>query len=76
MKSAQLRSVLESAKGGYFSSDIITDFLYGAEDGSDLHPSMDEITYLNVLRSWTSSQWTDLLSKYVFLKLLWFDLTS
>ena len=61
----KLRSALEGSKGDYFSGDIINDFLYGAEDGSELHPSMDEITYYNVLRSWTSSQWTTLLSKYV-----------
>jgi len=61
----QLRSVVEGSKGGHFSRDIISDFLYGAEDGSELHPSMDEIRYYNILRSWTSSQWTTLLSKYV-----------
>jgi Zn-dependent M16 (insulinase) family peptidase len=26
---------------------------------------MDEIKYYNILRSWTSDQWTALLSKYV-----------
>ena len=66
MKSEQLRRKLESKKGNYFYENFITDFLYGAEDGSELHPSMDEITYHNILRSWTSSQWTAILSKYVF----------
>lgn len=62
----QLRSRLESAKEETFSSTIITDLLYGAEDGSELHRSMDEITYYNILRGWTSSQWISLLSKYVY----------
>jgi hypothetical protein len=57
----QLRSKLESAKGDTFSGNIITDFLYGAEDGSELHPSMDEINSYSALRSWTSDQWTQLL---------------
>ena len=64
-KSGQLRSALESEKGDYFSNTIICDFLYGAEDGSELHPSMDRMRYSNILRSWTSSQWTALLSEYV-----------
>lgn len=65
-KSGQLRRDLEDTKEGYFSTTIICDFLYGAEDGSELDPAMDEIMYYNILRSWTSSQWTALLSKYVF----------
>src|SRR5258708_32081476 len=65
-KSEQLRRSLESSKGDYFSPTIISDFLYGAEDGSDLDRSMDGIGYHNTLRSWTNSQWAALLSKYVF----------
>jgi len=65
-RSGQLLSNLETSKGDYFVSNIIDDFLYGTEDGSELHPSMDETKYYNTLRSWTSSQWTALLSKYVF----------
>ncbi|KDR85083.1 hypothetical protein GALMADRAFT_233694 [Galerina marginata CBS 339.88] len=60
----QLRSKLESAKGDTFSGTIITDFLYGAEDGSEIQRSMDEINYYLQLKSWTSEQWTSLLSKY------------
>ena len=62
-RSVQLRSILETSKGGHFSKNIITDVLYGAEDGSELHSSMDEITIYNILRTWTSSQWGALLSK-------------
>ncbi|KAF9229385.1 hypothetical protein BS17DRAFT_771387 [Gyrodon lividus] len=60
----QLRSKLESAKGDTFSGTIITDFLYGAPDGSDLHGALDEIKYYNILRTWSSSQWTELLKRY------------
>lgn len=61
----QLRSKLESSKGDTFSSTVITDFLYGAEDGSELEGSMDEINQFAEVRKWTSKQWTDLLQKYV-----------
>ncbi|KAH0838376.1 Metalloenzyme, LuxS/M16 peptidase-like protein [Lanmaoa asiatica] len=57
----QLRSKLESAKGDTFSGTIITDFLYGAADGSDLRGALDEIKYYNILRTWSNSQWTELL---------------
>ncbi|KAJ7254026.1 Metalloenzyme, LuxS/M16 peptidase-like protein [Mycena haematopus] len=60
----QLRSKLESSKGDAFSSTVITDFLYGAEDGSELEASMDEINQFAEVRKWTNKQWTDLLQKY------------
>ncbi|KAH9837131.1 Metalloenzyme, LuxS/M16 peptidase-like protein [Rhodofomes roseus] len=60
----QLRSKLESAKGETFSGNVIGDFLYGAEDGSDLKASMDDIVYYAELRTWSSKQWTDLLRQY------------
>ena len=44
---------------------IITDFLYGSEDGSDLKAAMDEINYYTELRQWTSQQWSNLLRKCV-----------
>ncbi|KAH7911953.1 Metalloenzyme, LuxS/M16 peptidase-like protein [Hygrophoropsis aurantiaca] len=60
----QLRSKLESSKGDEFSGAIITDFLYGAADGSDLHSALDEINYYATLRTWSNKQWADLLTKY------------
>ncbi|KZT05962.1 uncharacterized protein LAESUDRAFT_701454 [Laetiporus sulphureus 93-53] len=60
----QLRSKIETSKGDTFSGTIITDFLYGAEDGSELDPSMDEINQYAQLRKWSSKNWTDLLRKY------------
>ncbi|TFK57173.1 hypothetical protein OE88DRAFT_1650788 [Heliocybe sulcata] len=60
----QLRSKLESAKGDTFSGSVITDFLYGKEDASELLPAMDEINYYNVLKKWTNAEWVALLQKY------------
>jgi len=60
----QLRSKLESSKGDTFSGSIITDFLYGAEDGSDLGPSLNELQYYAKLRQWSEKQWVDLLKRY------------
>ncbi|KAJ7597129.1 Metalloenzyme, LuxS/M16 peptidase-like protein [Mycena floridula] len=60
----QLRSKLESTKGDTFSDTVISDFLYGAEDGSELEASMDEINQYAELRKWTSKDWTDLLQRY------------
>ena len=59
----QMRSQLESRKGDSFSGTVISDFLYGAVDGSDLHSSMDEINQYTTLRSWSSLKWTNLLSQ-------------
>jgi Zn-dependent M16 (insulinase) family peptidase len=55
---------LESAKGDTFSSAVINDVLYGAEDGSELLASMDEMKYYEQLRNWSSEQWSTLLRKY------------
>ncbi|KAI0375392.1 hypothetical protein BV20DRAFT_960528 [Pilatotrama ljubarskyi] len=60
----QLRSKVESSQGDTFSGNVITDFLYGSEDGSELAPSMDEINQYAELKKWTSKQWADLLRKY------------
>ncbi len=63
----QLRSKLESSKGDTFSSTVISDFLYGPEDGSELAKAVDDIKQYEELRKWTSKQWTDLLSEFVSL---------
>ncbi|KAI0673522.1 Metalloenzyme, LuxS/M16 peptidase-like protein [Trametes maxima] len=60
----QLRSKVESSQGDTFSGNVITDSLYGSEDGSELAPSMDEINQYAELKQWTNKQWTDLLRKY------------
>lgn len=59
----QLRSKLESEKGDTFSGGVISDFLYGATDGSDLMGAMDDMNYYTQLRIWDSKHWGDLLQK-------------
>lgn len=59
----QLRSRIESSKGDAFSTIIITDFLYGKEDGSELRQALNEIDDYEILRKWSSKQWADLLKK-------------
>jgi Zn-dependent M16 (insulinase) family peptidase len=60
-KERQFRSQLESDKGNSFSNTLISHFLYGAVDGSDLNASMDVINHYAILRSWSSQKWADLL---------------
>ena len=62
----QLRSKVESSKGDTFSGNVITDFLYGAEDGSHLGPSLDDVSRYATLRTWTNDDWVRVLRKYVF----------
>ncbi|EPQ60716.1 hypothetical protein GLOTRDRAFT_30984 [Gloeophyllum trabeum ATCC 11539] len=62
----QLLSKLESAKGDTFSGTVITDFLYGKEDASELLPAMDEINYYNALKKWTNQDWVKLLQRLVY----------
>lgn len=59
----QLRSKVESSKGDVFSGTVITDFLYGKEDGSDLGPALEDISRYEQLRSWTNEDWVKLLKK-------------
>lgn len=59
----QLRSKLETSKGDTFSSAIIADFLYGAEDGSELEDALNEFREYAELRKWTNKQRTDLLAR-------------
>ncbi|KAH8102439.1 Metalloenzyme, LuxS/M16 peptidase-like protein [Cristinia sonorae] len=60
----QLRSKVESSKGDTFSTTVIGEFLYGAEDGSELAPALDEISLYGELRKWSNEQWIALFKKY------------
>lgn len=59
----QLRSRIESSKGDAFSTTVVTDFLYGKEDGSELDQALNEMDGYEVLRKWSNEQWTNLLKK-------------
>lgn len=72
----QLRSKLESSKGDTFSGTVISDFLYGEENGGDLKSSMDEINQFNTLKGWSNEQWVSLIRRFVRLKGIdWSNLT-
>jgi hypothetical protein len=59
-----LRRLLDGPGSGRCgNADLMVTNCPGTWNG---HPSMDEFTYSNILRSWTTSRWTALLSKYVF----------
>ena len=58
-----LRNEVESSIGDALSKAIVTDFLYGKEDGSELRQALSKIDHYEVLRKWTSEQWSDLLKK-------------
>lgn len=58
----KLMSALENSGGDVFSNVIINDFVYGDSEGGDLDKSLGE--YYDVLKTWTSKDWTNLLSKY------------
>jgi len=60
----QLRSKAESDGGDAFSSAMIANFLYGHLDGSQIEEALDEIKHYNVLRSWPSKKWSDIIDKY------------
>lgn len=66
----QLRSRLESDGGDTFSNVLISDFIYGKEDGSEIAPALDEMREYEELKGWTSKQWTDLIQRFVPLSLV------
>ena len=61
----KLRSKLESDGGDAFTSTMIGDFLYGRLDGSQIEEALDQIKLYNLMRTWSSKQWTELIEKCV-----------
>ena len=59
----QFRSDVESSKGSIFLTPVIGDFLYGPEDGSELRQALSEINNFEVVKKWSSKQWSDLLKR-------------
>lgn len=59
----QFYSALESSRGDIFSGAIISDFLYGQEDGESLHSALDEVVLFTRLATWSETEWVDLLRK-------------
>jgi hypothetical protein len=42
---------------------MIGDFLYGRLDGSQIEEALDQIKLYNLMRTWSSKQWTELIEK-------------
>ncbi|CAE6445118.1 unnamed protein product [Rhizoctonia solani] len=61
----KLKSNLESDGGEVFFTGLITDFLYGKEDGSEIGPLLAEMKHYEELEKWTAKQWEDLLARQV-----------
>ncbi|CAE7156277.1 unnamed protein product [Rhizoctonia solani] len=60
----QFKGVLESNGGNVFSIGLITDFLYGKEDGSEIAPFLAKMKHYEELEKWTAKQWEDFMTKY------------
>ncbi|KAG9104560.1 hypothetical protein FRC06_001340 [Ceratobasidium sp. 370] len=60
----QLKSSLESSGGDIFSNGLISEFLYGKPDGSELAETVAEMQRYATLQKWTAQQWAALLTKY------------
>ncbi|GJJ09486.1 hypothetical protein Clacol_003709 [Clathrus columnatus] len=60
----QFLSRIESSGGDVFSAVAISDFLYGAWDGTDLPNAMNQLVHYNELSRWSADQWNDVLRKY------------
>ncbi|KAI5480305.1 zinc metalloprotease [Pseudohyphozyma bogoriensis] len=54
---------IETDAAEVLCQSILGDALFGAEDGSDLGPQLDDVDY-KTLAGWTAKQWADLLQKY------------
>ncbi|KAL8292284.1 hypothetical protein RQP46_001750 [Phenoliferia psychrophenolica] len=59
----QLLNAIETDAADALSNSILTDALFGAEDGSDLGPQLSEVDY-TVVAGWSAKDWQDLLSHY------------
>lgn len=63
--SLQLLNTLEKDAADALTYSLLSDFLFGAEDSSDLPKSLDDIKRFKELLSWDAKKWGDLLEKWV-----------
>ncbi|CAK7210991.1 hypothetical protein SBRCBS47491_000966 [Sporothrix bragantina] len=59
----QVKYHAESSEG-FYSSNIITDYLFGKRDGSTL-VDLKDLSEYDVLDAWTEDQWRDFLRKWI-----------
>ena len=56
-------NTLEKDASDALTTALLSDFLFGAEDGKDLPESLDDMKRFKELLSWSGQQWADLLRK-------------
>jgi hypothetical protein len=56
---------MEELGGEIFSGFLLEDFVYGDDDPDKLRQSFDIPKIFGTLKSWTSKEWVNLLTKYV-----------
>lgn len=60
----KLLNTLEKDAADALTYSLLSDFLFGAEDSSDLPKSLDDIKRFKELLSWDAKKWGNLLEKY------------
>lgn len=61
----KVKNAVESDPHSAFATPIITDFLYGTRDGNSLRESLDDIKYLDLVKSWTADKWQLFMRKWL-----------
>jgi Zn-dependent M16 (insulinase) family peptidase len=61
----QLLESIETDAADTLSQGVLTDALFGNENGSDLGPMMATMSQYDVVGAWSSTEWVTLLSKFV-----------
>ena len=56
LEKRQVKFYAESS-GGYFTSPIVKDFLFGNRDGSTLKADLEDLGEYHILETWEDSQW-------------------
>ncbi len=65
VESSKLKYILQAEKSSNsLAESIISDFLYGKEDGSELKSQTADLKEYDILSNWTSEQWINILRKY------------
>lgn len=59
----QLLNTLETDASDSLTTALLSDFLFGAGDSSELPESLDDMKRFRTLQKWTGEEWADLLEK-------------
>jgi Zn-dependent M16 (insulinase) family peptidase len=64
---------IEKNAGSTLNMAVLTDFLFGREDGKDLEEGLKDLQFYAQLRQWGPQQWVDLLKSWVFIETFCWD---